>query len=149
MSTTPTTPSTAVPGWFRIAAIVLLVWNLFGVWSLWAQYSMTPEALAALPQPQQQVWAAMPSWLWVVYALAGITGVVGALLLLLRRRSALQAFRVSLVAVLTQFGYVLFLAGALRILGPAQALPMPVLIILVAIYQLWLARRGIARGWLV
>ena len=66
----------------------------------------------------------------------------------MRRRAARQALRVSLAAVLIQFGYVLLLAGALQILGPAQALPMPLAIIAVAALALWLAHRAAARGWI-
>ncbi len=137
-----------VPGWFRIVAIVLLLWNLFGVWSLWSQYTMTPEAIAALPDAQRTVWQAMPAWLWIVYALGVVGGTLGALLLLLRKRASATLFLLSLVAVVVQFGYVLFPAGGLATLGATQALPMPVVIIAVAAFSLWLARRAIARGWI-
>lgn len=140
--------SSPAPGWFRIVAILLLLWNLFGIWSLWSQYTMTPEAIAALPDAQRTVWQAMPSWLWIAYALGVGGGTLGALLLLLRKRAASALFLLSLVAVVVQFGYVLFPAGGLATLGAAQALPMPLTIIAVAVFQLWLARRGSARGWL-
>lgn len=142
------TPPIAVPGWFRAAATLLLLWNLFGVWSLYTQYTMTPEAIAALPGAQRAMWQAMPGWLWIAYAVAVGAGTLGALLLLLRRRAAVPLFALSLVAVVVQFGVVLFPAGGLALMGPAQALPMPLTIIAVAALALWLSLRARRRGWI-
>lgn len=141
-------PSATVPGWFRVVSVLLLLWNLFGVWSLYSQYSMTAEMIAALPDAQRAMWNAMPGWLWAAYAVAVGAGTLGALLLLLRRRAAVPLFWLSLVAVVVQFGYVLFPAGGLSLLGPAQALPMPIVIVAVAALALWLALRARRRGWI-
>lgn len=143
-TTTPTTPR---PVRFWLSAALLLVWNLFGLWMFWSQLSMTPEQLAALPQAQRGLFEAMPSWVWVAYGVAVVAGWLGALLLLLGKRAALPLFWVSLVAVLLQFGYSLGPGGAVAALGPAAALPLPLTIIAVSLYQVWLARTAIRRGW--
>ena len=74
------TSVSARPGWFRIAGILFLLWNLFGCYMFWSQYSMTPEQIAALPAGQQQLWNTMPAWAWVVYGVAVVSGALGAIL---------------------------------------------------------------------
>ena len=142
------TPVSARPGWFRIAAIVFLLWNLFGCYMFWSQYSMTPEQIAALPAGQQQLWNAMPAWMWVVYGIAVFSGALGALMLLLNKRAAWPLFALSLLAIIVQFAQAFLPGGAVEVLGAGAALPMPAFITLVGVLQAWLSRKAIARGWI-
>ncbi|MCD9033857.1 hypothetical protein LDO32_19285 [Luteimonas sp. Y-2-2-4F] len=129
-------------------AALLLLWNLFGLWSFWSQYSLTPERVAALPEAQRGLFEAMPAWAWIAYGVAVLAGTAGASLLLLGRRLALPIFWVSLAAVLVQFGYAFGPGRAVQALGAAAALPVPIVIVAIAIVQVWLARRASARGWI-
>lgn len=141
-------PVSARPGWFRIAAIVFLLWNLLGIYMFWSQHSMTPEQIAALTPGQQQLWNSMPSWMWVVYGIAVFSGALGALMLLLNKRLALPFFALSLIAVVVQFAQAFFPGGAVEVLGAGMALPMPLFIIAVAVLEVWVTRKAIARGWI-
>lgn len=136
------------PGWFRIAAIVFLLWNLFGIYMFWTQRSMTPEQIAALTPGQQQLWNAMPAWMWIVYGVAVFSGALGALMLLMNKRMALPLFALSLLAVVVQFAQVFFPGGAVEVLGAGAALPMPLCITAVAVLEVWVARKAIARHWI-
>jgi hypothetical protein len=136
------------PAWFWVVAALALLWNLFGLAMFWMQYSMTPEQLAQLPEAQRTLHEAMPGWLWVVDGIAVVAGTLGSLLLLLKKRLALPVLQVSLVAVVVLFGYCLFPGRMLEVLGAAQALPMPILVTVVAMLLVWFARKAVARGWL-
>jgi hypothetical protein len=140
--------ASARPGWFRIAAIVFLLWNLFGCYMFWSQYSMTPEQIAALPAGQQQLWNAMPAWMWIVYGVAVVSGALGAVMLLLNKRVAMPLFALSLLAIVVQFAQAFLPGGAVEVLGAGAALPMPAVITLVGVLQVWVARKAIARGWI-
>lgn len=142
------TPSAARPAWFRFAAALLLLWNLFGLWTFWSQYSLSPERLAALPEAQRALFEAMPAWAWIAYGAAVAAGTVGAALLSLGRRLALPLFWVALAALLVQFGHAFGPGRAIQALGAAAALPLPIVVVAVAIAQVWLARRAIGRGWI-
>lgn len=142
-----TLPATR-PGWFRVVAVLLLLWNLLGLWMCYSQYTMSPDDLARLPEAQRQLMEASPAWLWIAYAVAVVAGSLGALMLVLHKRAALSLLWVSLVAVVVQFGYWLFPGGAMELLGAAAALPMPIMVTVIALLQVWLARKGIARGWI-
>jgi hypothetical protein len=69
-------------------------------------------------------------------------------LLLLGKRLALPVFWISLVAVVVLFGYCLFPGRMLELLGAAQALPMPILVTVVAALLVWFARKALARDWI-
>lgn len=137
-----------VPGWFWIVAVLALVWNLFGLAMFYLQVTMTPEQLAQLPEAHSELTQAFPSWIWAMNGIAVVTGTLGSLLLLMRKRMALPLFWLSLVAVLVLFGYCLFPGRMLEVLGPAQALPMPVTVTVIALFLVWFTRKASARGGL-
>ncbi len=141
------TTTSARPGWFRTVAVLLLLWNLFGLWMFWSQYTISPAGLAALPEAQRGLLEAMPAWAWIAYGAAVVAGSLGALLLVLGRRLALPLFWISLAAVIVQFVQAFGPGGAVQALGAAAALPVPIAIVVIAIVQIVLTRKGIARGW--
>ena len=128
----------------RVVGAVALAWNLVGV-AMFALYlAMTPEQLAALPPEQSQVYAVVPAWFAPSYGTAVIAGALGSLALLLRRRWAVAAFALSLVAVLVQMATVYLMTPAWALAG-AKSLPMTALVIAVAVFLFWYAR-GAARA---
>src|SRR5690606_13950794 len=54
------------PAWFRVVAVLALLWNLFGLAMAWMLYSMMPDQLAQLTEAQRTIHAAFPGWLWAV-----------------------------------------------------------------------------------
>jgi hypothetical protein len=76
------------------------------------------------------------------------SGLIGAIGLLLRKRWATTYFLVSLIAIVVQFGYTLFVMDAIALLGPAMALPFPIVIAAFAVFLLWFARYARRHGWI-
>ena len=91
------------PTLFWIVAVLAVLWNLFGVFSFYYHLSATPEVVATWPAEQQTLFAAMPRWLFVPFAVATVGGLVGSLGLLWRRRWAVPMLLVSLLAIVVQF----------------------------------------------
>lgn len=140
--------SPAPPRWYRVVAALALVWMLIGV-SAWVMDLMMDEAaLARLSEGQQQLYAARPGWIFVVYGIATFTGLAGAVALLLRKSWAVPALAVSLAAVTIQFGYTLFVMDAVRLIGAAAAIPFPLAIFTIGVLLLWLAITAVNRGWI-
>ena len=79
------TKQNKAPVWFMIVAAVLLVWNAMGVMAYIQQVTMGPEALAALSGAQRQVLENTPAWATAAFAVAVHGGVLGCLLLLLKK----------------------------------------------------------------
>ena len=50
MNATVASHDTPRPAWYMIAAIAALLWNLLGVAMFAMHYTLSPEALAALPR---------------------------------------------------------------------------------------------------
>ncbi len=135
------------PLWFWIVAVLALLWNLVGVFMFHAQLTLSPEAVAALPPEQQQINAAMPSWVYVFFGIAVIAGTLGSLGLLSRKRWAVPLLLLSLLGVAVQMVSAYATTPVWALMGVAGAV-FPLLLVLVCLL-LWLfARRAAARGWI-
>ena len=136
------------PWWYWAAVVIALLWTGLGVFAWITDMSVDPARLAKLPDAQRQLYESRPQWLMVVYAVEVFSAFLGAVGLLLRRRWVTTLFLLSLVAVVVQFGYVLLVMDAIALLGPAQALPFPVMIFLFGVFLLWFARYARRHGWI-
>jgi hypothetical protein len=140
--------ATAVPRWYWVAAGLALVWMLIGVLSLVMDIMTDAAALAAMPEGQRQLYESRPQWVFGVYAVATISGLLGATGLVLRRRWAVTLLAVSLAAVVVQFGYTFLVMDAIGKIGAAMALPLPIVIVVAGVLSLWLSQMAAQRGWL-
>ena len=133
-----------IPAWFYIAAGLALVWEAIGCFMYWTHVTTDP---ATLPLDQRAMWDAAPGWMVAAYAVAVWVGLLGAVLLIMRRRLAVPLLLVSLLAVVVQFS-ALLLVPELRDRTPSDALMLPI-IIFVASYAIYmLSRRARKHGWL-
>lgn len=139
--------NTRPPGWFWIASIGLLIWNLESVLTLVSHARIGLESIFGFAEDERLILNAMPMLVWatlVIATFAGLLGIVG----LLRRKSWAIVFLVAaLFAIAIQYfwslvaGYLPGTASMWQILVAATA-------IAICIFQVWLANRGIRRGWL-
>ena len=134
----------AVPAWFWMAAGLALLFEAFGCYMYLAQVTVDRTTL---PLDQRAMWDATPPWMVAAYAIAVWVGLVGALLLMLRRKLAVPVLLVSLIAVILQFSG-LFLVPQLRQTVPDTALALPIAIIVICYLIFLLARLANRRGWL-
>jgi|SRR5690554_2399530 len=139
--------SAKAPASLQVIGWVALLWNLVGVVMFFMQTGLTPEQIAAMPPDRQVVYEAMPPWLTVAFGVGVFGGVLGALGLLLRKRWAVAAFAASLLAVVANMVGVYVHTPAWEISG-AAGLPLGVLLIAIAGFLFWYARRARARGWI-
>ena len=135
------------PRWLLPAGIVSLLWNVMGLWSFVTNWQMSQTGYAGLPDAQRELWSAMPTWTWVAFGLAVGCGIAGAVALLLRKRLAAPLFLISLLAILVQFSWPIFMTDAFSKMG-AELVTFPTILVLFGALQWHLARRWAARGWL-
>lgn len=133
------------PGWYRVGSWMLFAWMVLGVLSFLNSEMMTAEALAELPAEMQTLVAATPLWMRITYGVATISGLAGALGLVLRKSWSIGVLGLSLVAVLIQMGYWLFGMGALATLG-AGAAGMPLVVIILGAFAVYFAVTAKQRG---
>ena len=134
----------APPTRFWIIAWLLLIWNGLGCLAYWQDVTSDPAARNAATQA---LYDATPLWATAAFAIAVWGGLAASIALLLRRSAARLLFLLSLLALVAQNIYVLFLSELISALGPAFAI-MPVLAMIVGIAALWFAGRAATRGWL-
>jgi hypothetical protein len=139
-------PSSLPKSFYWIAGAAL-VWNLLGLMAYVAQVSMSPEALAALPDAERALYEGIPTWVTSAFAIAVNGGVLGSLLLVLRKALALPVLVVSLLAVLVQVSYNILMTEALAVLGPASAIG-PLVLVVIAVYLVWFAGDAKKKGWI-
>lgn len=147
MNATTTATVDRFPGWFRIAAILGLLWELFGVAMYLMHVGVLPNDASQMSEAERSLMASSPTLVTALFAIAVFSGAIGALGLVLRRRWARPVLILSLVAVIGQFGGWLLFTDAMSIIGPTVFV-MPLVIVLAAILLVWLANKGVKRGWL-
>lgn len=139
--------STKPPVWFWIVAVVALLWNALGIMAYLMRAYLTDDAIAALPEEQQVYLQNQPAWYMGVFALAVFGGTLGSLLLLLRKALAYWVFVVSLVCVVAQWSYDMFMvenSPAFESSGMVMAIMIPVF----SVALVFISRTGKAKGWI-
>ena len=136
----------SIPLWFWIAAGLGLAWNIFGVVQFLGSLSATTESLMAtgLTAEQAAVMLGYPSWMTIAFAVGVFGGLIGCLLLLLKKRISVLVFAVSLI------GYVILYIGDITegvfaAIGTSQVVILS-MVVAIAAALMWLARYFDRRG---
>ena len=133
--------------WFKVVAVVALLWNLLGCLAFVSDLSISAEDIAKLPDSQKALYAARPAWAVAATAIAVIGGALGCVSLLLGKRWAFTILLLSLIGVLIQDYGLFVVADAATLAGPV-AVVIQTIVLLVGVGLVLLSRKGIARGWL-
>jgi hypothetical protein len=129
------------PIWFWIVSVIALIWNGMGV-KAYLEQAYNTESYRAMYTPEQlEIDANMPAWVTAAFAIAVFAGALAAIGLLLRKSWSVKLWYLSLLAVLVQMGYAL-------INGYASSIGMTIMIIVLAFFFTWFARKSEANGWL-
>lgn len=132
---------------FWIISIIALLWNAMGV-NAYIQQAYKTDAFKAMYEEEHlEMVLNTPSWVMAAFALAVFGGLLGCILLLLRKKLALIVFLISLIAIIIQMTYNVFLSKALEVYGPGVVI-MPIMVIVVAVYLYFYTKKSIDRGWI-
>lgn len=134
------------PKWFIAFAILALVWNLLGVMAFYMQVNTTPDTIATMPEAEQALYNNYPGWALIAFACAVFGGVLGSLLLVLKKNLAGPLLLISLIGVLVQVGHTVFVAKAYEVYGPGS-LVMPIMLVVIAAYLVMLAGKAKKNSW--
>ena len=138
-------PTTA----YWIIAGVLLVWTIIGLMFYYQQSTLTPEIMMDAGLTAQQIAhiTNTPAWGHSGYAIAVNAGVLGAILLLLRKTWAVPLFILSLIGALVQDLDAFVMRDAMEAWG-STAIYLPLIVIVICLFEIWYALRAKNRGWL-
>ena len=130
------------PVWFWIIAVIALVWNGMGVMAYLGRAFATDEMIAAMPEEAQaEFLMEFPAWYTAAFALAVFCGVLGSLSLLIRKKWAYVLFIISALGAITQHVYLFTNIDV-------PSFVMPVLVIVVCLFLVWLAKHAISKHWI-
>lgn len=141
MRSKPTTAFWAISG-------VALLWNMMGAGAYINQVLMTPEAIANLTEGQQALFNSTPSWVTACFATAVWMGVLGCILLLFRKKLAIPVFVLSLIGAIGQNIYFFFMSNAMEVYGALEAIVLPAMVVIIAIFLIWFAKSSATSGYL-
>ncbi|CAN5327021.1 hypothetical protein BH10PSE12_BH10PSE12_01950 [soil metagenome] len=130
---------------FYAIGIAALLWNLMGVAAFIMQVTMDTGALAKTDPYTAQIFAQMPAWAWVAYAVAVFGATLATIPLLLKRAVAVPLYAIALAAVVVQFGHSFLGTDLLAVKGWTTAI-FPAVIFVLGLAQLLFARAMVARG---
>lgn len=132
---------------FWIIGVAALVWNALGVMQYLGLAYMTDEVRAALPEAERALYENIPTWVTAAFAIAVFGGLIGSAFLLMRKKLARPMFLISLIAIIVQMSYNLFMSRAAEVYGPGSVI-MPIMVIVIGVFLLMYSKKTIAKGWL-
>lgn len=141
MTTEQVKPATS----FWVVAIIALIWNGMGVAAYLGQVTMGDDALNALPEEQRNLITSTPAWATGAFALAVWGGLLGSLLLLIRKKLATTVLIVSFAGIVVQMCHAFFMTNSIEVYGPG-GLIMPVMVLAFGAYLIYFSRNAAANG---
>ncbi|MHA6719748.1 hypothetical protein ACX40Y_09900 [Sphingomonas sp. RS6] len=135
--------------WFGTAAMMLFLWAVLGCVALYFHATFDPAASSGISDWDRDYYRDLPLWFVYDYAIAVGASLLGSIAMLRRSRSANILYIISFAAVVVQFGYVFIFTGIVASKGVVQTLPFPLIILGIAILQIWLAGLATRRGWIL
>jgi hypothetical protein len=137
--------ATPAPKHLWIIGIIALLWNLSGAFDYLMTQTKTEFYMSQFDQAQLDYFYGFPIWFEFFWALAVWGGVLGTVLLLMRKRLAVPVFLVSFVSMVVSAIYSLGFSNGMEIMGTTGVISTAV-IFFVAL-GLWLYARAMgARG---
>ena len=103
--------------WFKIITIIAIIWNLLGVISYFFHVYIPEEAIAKLPEAEQTLYQNIPLWKTTAFFIATFGGLLGSILLFLKKKSALIVLSLSLIGILISFYYDFFQTNLIAVYG--------------------------------
>jgi ABC-type xylose transport system permease subunit len=139
-------PTSRTPRHLWVIGIVALLWNCIGAFDYVMTQTKNAAYMSAFP-PEQLAWFyGLPAWVIAAWAIAVWGGVLGSVLLLLRRRLAVPVFLVSLVGLVVTTFQNWVLSNASEIFPDTFSRVFSVVIFVIAVGLFFYARAMDKRG---
>jgi len=133
------------PKWVQIFVILLLIWNLMGVFAFVSDVLLDPSTL---DQIQQDFRANFPLWTKIVYGLAVGLGSFGTFGLFRRKSWSKNVLAIFLICVIIQMYHSMFIAGAIETFGVSIA-KLPTVVVILSLILVWIAQLYRRKGWFI
>ena len=119
----------------QIFIILLLIWNLIGVFAFVSDVLLDPSTLDKI---QQDFRANLPLWIKIVYGLAFGLGSFGTFGLFRRKSWSKNVLAISLLCVIIQMYHSMFIGGTIETYGVSIA-KLPTIEVILSLTLVWIA----------
>lgn len=131
---------------FWVLGAVFLIWNLFGCIIYYMDMTMSYDAyVKSYGEEMAQVREFYPTWSVAAYAIAVWGGLLAAILYLLKKKWAAPLFVISLICAIISFIWGFTNADYKAAAGGAFWV-MPVIVVVLGIFEVWWSRKKSAQG---
>ncbi len=89
----------------------------------------------------------IPLWVNIAFGCAVTGGVLGCVALAFKKAIALPILIISLLGILVQIYYSFITVDASDVYGPGGTI-MPMMVLIIALFLVWLANSAKAKGWI-
>ena len=144
----PLTGAVQTPKHLWVIGIVTLLWNAMGAFDYLMTQTLNESYMSQFTPEQLEFFTGFPSWVVALWAIAVWGGVLGSILLLLRKSLAVTVFTVSFVSMLITAIQNYAFSNAIEVTG-MFGLMFSVVIFLVALGVVLYSRAMRKRGVLV
>ena len=124
---------------FWAIVVVMLLYNVAGVINFIAQ--MNADSVATMPEAYRALIESRPAWATGAFAVAVFGGVLGCLLLLVKKSAARNVFIVSLFGAAMTMIHIIGIGSLEFAIGNAIQ-------VLVTAFLIWYSMRARAKGWI-
>jgi len=146
MSDAPATPRPRTPWHLWVVGILSLLWNAMGAFDYLMTETRNAAYMAQFTPEQLAYFTSFPKWVIAAWALAVWGGVLGSVLVLLRRGLAVEVFLFSFLAMLVTMVHNYLLSPGLKVMGGPGPLLFSTVIVVVALLLIVYARGMRKRG---
>jgi len=140
------TRTVRTPWHLWVIGVIALLWNAMGAFDYLMTQTKNAAYMSAFTPEQLEYFYGFPTWVIAAWAIAVWGGVLGSLLLLLRKRYAVWVFLVSFVAMVLTTIHNYVLSDGLKIFTDAGTKVFTAVIFLVALALFLYARAMSKRG---
>ena len=132
---------------FWLIALLGIIWSALGVMNYLMQ-TTNPEFVASFPELQRSLIENRPNWATAGFAVSVFSGLLGSLLLLIKKPLSFYFLVLSLLGTLLVVAHVLQVAGATGDFGLLQLVMMAGMPFIVSSILAWYPKLAQKRGWL-
>jgi hypothetical protein len=148
VNTSIATAKVNTPWHLWVTGTLALLWNCVGAFDYVMTQMRNASYLSSFTPEQLAYVDSFPKWVVATWALSVWGGVVGSILLLLRKRLAVPVFAISLAAMVPTFFYYYVLTDSLAVMGGVGGLLFTGVVVVVGIALLVYARNLASKGLL-
>lgn len=139
--------SIKVSMWFTIVTVLAIIWNAMGVMAYIMDVMLTGEDIAKMSEVEQNLRFATPSWAKSAFAIAVFGGLLGSVLLLVKKALAFPVLIMSFIAIIVQMYNAFFIMDSFAVFGPGGTI-MPIMVIVFGALLIWLAMHAKTQQWI-